>query len=284
MNKLKIYTKSKTLLINELNKHIELDFLDEKSVLLNHPDVYFHSGAINEDVVNLVMNSKKVITNSKSAKADILSKINNEINEEKISVIYPAIRASGIKPKEARKQLCEELNIDKKTRIIFFTARVLKTNGVKELFDTILSLTNDNYRVIIASDAKQIETLKFQIAKYKKIDKIIFYEDFKNIDLLYAACDIFVLPTFVKNFSISILKAMSLKSAVFVSANNSAREIVDIFSTMESPSDPNTSFKIDALLRGKDDLKLIKKQNAKSAKAFLIDKQIQLLLEVLNIT
>ena len=76
---------------------------------------------------------------------------------------------------------------------------------------------------------------------------------------------------------------MSLKSAVFVSAHNSAREIVDVFATMESPTDPNTSFKVDALLKSNDDLKLIKKQNAKISKKFSIDKQMKKLVDTLNI-
>jgi len=282
MNKLNIYSKSKTLLINELSKHVDLNFLDDKTLQNAHCDVYFHSGKIDENIASIFSRSNNIIVNSKSAKKDILNKI--EIDENKVHVIYPAIRKSSINIKEVKREFREELNILKKTRIIFFTARTLKTNGVKEFFDIIISLNNDNYKVVIASDKEQIETLKFQIGKYKLEDKVIFYEDFKSMDLLYAASDIFVLPTYVKNFSLSILKAMSFKTAVFVSSTNSARELVDIFATMESPTDPNTSFKIDALLREKDDLKLIQKSNHKVAKDFYIEKQIQRLLSILNIT
>ncbi len=282
MHKLNIYTKSKTLIINELNKYADLNFLDDKSASSINSDIYFHSGKIDSSIVSIVTRSKKVIVNSKSAKAEIVKKV--EVDHNKVYVMYPAIKKSDINVKEARKEFCEELQISKKTRIIFFTARTLKTNGVKELFDIILALSSDNYKLIIAGDKEQITTLKFQISKYKLDDKVIFYEDFKNMDLLYAVSDIFVLPTYVKNFSLSILKAMSLKTAVFVSSTNSARELVDIFATIESPRDPNTSFKIDALLREKDDLKLIKKSNQKIAKDFYIEKQIQRLLSILNIT
>jgi len=282
MNNLNIYTKSKTLLINELKKYVDLNFLDAKTAQNTNSDVYFHSGKIDENIVSIISTSKNIIVNSKSAKKEILNKI--DIDENKIHVIYPSIKKSDINIKEVKRAFREELNIPKKTRIIFFTARTLKTNGVKELFDTIMSLSNDNYKLVIASDKEQIETLKFQIAKYKLDDKIIFYEDFEDIDLLYAVSDIFVLPTYVKNFSLSILKAMSVKTVVFVSSTNSARELVDIFATMESPTDPNTSFKIDALLSEKDDLKLIQKSNYKVAKDFYIQKQIQRLLSILNIT
>lgn len=289
MSKITIYSKSKTILIKELCKHIDVEFLEEKSFASNillknkvYPDVYFHSGSLDKLAIELILNSKKIIANSNSAKKEMINK--TEVDTNKIDVVYPVIKKPTIKVKEAKKQLSDELNLDKKTKIIFFTARNLKTNGAKEFFDIILSLRNDNYKIIIAGDKDEISTLKFQIAKYKMIDKVIFYEDFKNIDLLYASCDIFILPTYVKNFSINILKAMSYKSAVFVSAYNSSREIVDIFATMSSPTDPNTSFKVDALLENIDDLKLIKKQNAKISKNFYINKQIKKLLTTLNIT
>jgi len=282
MNKLNIYSKSKTLLLNELLKLENFESLEEKNISQDNLDVYFHSGTINEIASTYIINAKTVIANSNSAKNEIIEK--TQVASEKVHVIYPAIKKPILNAKDAKKQLCEELEISKKERIIFFTARTLKTNGVKELFDIVMSLNNENFKIIIASDSEQINTLKFQIAKYKLDDKVIFYEDFKDMDLLYAACDIFVLPTYVKNFSLSILKAMSLKSAVFVSATNSSKEIVDVFSTMESPEDPNTSFKIDALLKEKADLKLIKKQNAKVAKEFYVEKQKQRVLSILNIT
>ena len=172
MHKLTIYAKSKTLLIKELYKHFDIEFLEEKSFMSKgigknaiYPDVYFHSGTLDDKVINLIQNSKQVIANSNSAKNDIVNK--TLVNEDKVTVVYPAIKLSQLKVKEAKRQLCEELDINKKTRIIFFTARNLKTNGVKELFDILMAITNDNYKVIIAGEGEQINTLKFQISKFK---------------------------------------------------------------------------------------------------------------------
>ena len=170
MTKLKIYSKSKTLLVNELKKYADVEFVDFNKTEKMELDVYFHSGSINDAAITLIQDAKKVIVNSKSARSDILSQL--KIDEDKIDVIYPAIKEPTLKPKDAKKQLCKEFNFDKKTKVIFFTARTLKTNGVKEFFDTIMCLTNDNYKIIVASDEEQITTLKFQIAKYKMDDKI----------------------------------------------------------------------------------------------------------------
>ena len=124
MVKRNIYTKSKTLIINQLKQYADLNFLDDKSVDTDTPDIYFHSGKIDKSIVSIITRSKIVIVNSKSAKAEIVKKI--EVNENKIHVIYPAIKKSDINVKEARKEFCEELKIHQKTRIIFFTARTLK--------------------------------------------------------------------------------------------------------------------------------------------------------------
>ena len=195
MNNLKIYTKSKTLLINELGKNTNLEFIDIKDIANTNLDVYFHSGSIDENTNKLVANSKKVIVNSNSARIEILDK--TDVDRKKVFIVYPAVKAPVLKAKEAKKQLCKELACAKKTRLIFFTARNLKTNGVKELFDAILALNNDNFKVIIASNKEQIETLKFQLAKFKIIDKVVFYEDFiiKSFADRRRGCGIVKWPT-----------------------------------------------------------------------------------------
>ena len=50
-----------------------------------------------------------------------------------------------------------------------------------------------------------------------------------------------------------------------------AKEIVDVFASMDSPTDSAMSFKLDAVLNGKDDLKLIKKDNRKLASEFSLE-------------
>jgi glycosyltransferase involved in cell wall biosynthesis len=73
-------------------------------------------------------------------------------------------------------------------------------------------------------------------------DKIILLEDYKNMDDLFLISDIFILPTYNQNFASSVLTAMFCKCAVFVSSNNHAREVVDIFATMDDPDDRSTAF------------------------------------------
>ncbi len=68
---------------------------------------------------------------------------------------------------------------------------------------------------------------------------------------------------------------MYCKCAVFTTRNNAAKELLDIFSTMEVPSDRSTQFKVDALLQNKADMKLIKNQNRKIAKEHTLEKNLE---------
>lgn len=114
--------------------------------------------------------------------------------------------------------------------------------------------------------------MQFQLPKYQNLqDKIILLENYKNIDDLFLASDIFLLPTYNKTFSSNILKAMYCKCVVFLSIDNDAKEVVDVFASMDSPTDPSIAFKIDAVLLDKNELKKIKKENKKLAKEFELE-------------
>lgn len=241
--------------------------------------LYFHQGALDKKSTHAILHAHATIVNSQRSKAKVLQTL-KELDEQSVEVIYPTFEPQEIDIKEAKKAFLDELQLPKKTRLILFTANNLKTAGVKEFIQTIMSLQARNFRVIIASDKQQITALKFQISKYNFDDTLILYEDFHNMDLLFAVSDIFVLPTHNTTFSTDILKAMYYKSAVFTTANSASCEVVDVFATMSDPSDASLPFKMDALLSRKEDLKLIKKQNRKIAKKFILSKALQTIARI----
>lgn len=269
-NKITISYKSTNILIEELKKQDNIKVLKKESFLAslfgkkNFPDIYFHTGNLDEKSIENIKNAKVTITNSFASMNQIIAK--TKISHEKIKVIYPSINLEYKKPKEVKIKLCEELNIDPKTKLIFFTAKNFKTSGIKEFLDICSSLSFPNFKIIIAGEKKQISTLEFQLPKYQNLqDKIILLADYKNMDDLFLASDIFLLPTYNKSFSTNVIKAMYCKCVVFLSLENDAKEIVDVFASMDSPDDPSTAFKIDAVLLDKNELKKIKKQNRKLA-------------------
>lgn len=276
MKKTSISYKSSNLLIENLKKQENIEVLKKENFISSlfgkkkYADVYFHSGNLDEKSIENIKNSKITIVNSFASMNYIIAK--TKISHEKIKVIYPSINVEYKKQKEVKIKLCEELKIDPKTKLILFTAKNFKASGVKEFLDICSSITYSDFKIIIAGEQKQISALQFQLPKYQNLqDKIILLENYKNIDDLFLASDIFLLPTYNKTFSTNILKAMYCKCVVFLSIDNDAKEVVDVFASMDSPTDPSIAFKIDAVLLDKNELKKIKKENKKLAKEFELE-------------
>lgn len=279
MNKTTISYKKTNLLIEKLKQQTNIQVLKEKgffSLLFskNHfPDIYFHSGNLDEKAIENIKNSKITVTNSFASMNEIIAK--TKISHEKIKVIYPSINVEYKNINESKVKLCEELQIDLNTKLIFFTAKNFKSSGVKEFLDICSSITYLDFKIIIAGEQKQIANLNFQLPKYSKLqNKIILLGNYSKIDDLFLASDIFLLPTYNKSFSTNIIKAMYCKCVVFLSLENDAKEIVDVFASMDSPTDPSTAFKIDAILSNESDLEMIKDQNKELASEFTIQNNL----------
>ncbi|PLY05705.1 MAG: hypothetical protein C0625_12210 [Arcobacter sp.] len=271
--------KTKNRLIEKLLEQENISLLEKRSMLgkltfkkKEFADIYFHSGQLDNEVIENIQNTKKIIVNSFTSQNQLLEEL--KIAKEKIEVIYPAINIEYKNPKEVKKNLCEKLEIDSKKKIIFFTAKNLKSSGVREFIDIVMQLNFKNMIALITGDNKQITNLKFQLSKFDLSDKLILLENYEDIDELFLAADVFILPTHTKNFASNVLKAMYCKCAVFTTANNASKEVIDVFSTMEHPEDRSMQFKIDALLQNKEDMKLIKKQNRKIAKEYTLEKAL----------
>ena len=279
MNKTTIFYKTKNILIEKLEKQSNIEVLKERNFFAKIfsakkiPDIYFHSGSLDDDSKENILNSKITIVNSFAAMNEIIAR--TKISHEKIKVIYPSIEVEYKDPKERKVKICEELQIDNESKIIFFTAKNIKSSGVKEFLDICSSLNYQNFKVIIAGNNKQIYNLRFQIPKYPNLEnRLILLEDYKNIDELFLAADIFILPTYNKSFSSNILKAMFCECVVFVTIENDVREVVDVFASMDSSTDPSIAFKIDAILLSEQDFNQIKKQNRELALEFTLENNL----------
>ncbi|AXX87628.1 glycosyltransferase, family 1 [Malaciobacter marinus] len=279
MKNITIDFKVKTKIINRLlekeniKKVKKRTFLDKLTFAKKEfADVYFHTGSIKKEDIEKIENAKKIIVNSNKQKSEL---IKQQVDKSKIEIIYPSIDAEYKKPKEVKKQFCEEFNLDTNTMFVFFTAQNFKNSGSKEFINIVNNLNFKNLKAIVAGDKKEISGLRFQLSKEGLDEKILFFTDYNDLNRLFLVADIFVLPTHTKAFAKNILRAMFFKCAVFVPSTCASSEIVDVFATMMMPSDGSTAFKIDALLGRKEDLKHIKKQNRITAQEFTIDKNLE---------
>lgn len=288
MKQTTVYYKISNTLINNLKHRDDIKILKKPSFLTKlfskkrYPDIYFHSGELDENSIEFIKNSKFVVTNSFSNLNLILAK--TKISHEKIKVIYPSVDIKYQKPKELKEKYKDRFSLTENTKIIFFTAKNFKTNGVKEFLQIVSNLSFIDFKVIIAGAKQQLAALEFTLPKYSKLEpKIILLDESKEkLDELYLISDVFLLPSYNKNIASSIIKAMFCKCVVFSTMNNDAKEIIDVYATMENPNDPSTAFKIDAILFDENELKKIKKQNRNIALEMSLDKNIEKFNDILT--
>ncbi|MGJ0318687.1 glycosyltransferase [Aliarcobacter cryaerophilus] len=288
MKQTTVYYKTSNTLINNLKHRDDIKILKKPSFLTKlfskkrYPDIYFHSGELDENSIEFIKNSKFVVTNSFSNLNLILAK--TKISHEKIKVIYPSVDIKYQKPKELKEKYKDRFSLTENTKIIFFTAKNFKTSGVKEFLQIVSNLSFIDFKVIIAGAKQQLAALEFTLPKYSKLEpKIILLDESKEkLDELYLISDVFLLPSYNKNIASSVIKAMFCKCVVFSTMNNDAKEIIDVYATMENPNDPSTAFKIDAILFDENELKKIKKQNRNIALEMSLDKNIEKFNDILT--
>ncbi|MCT7529526.1 glycosyltransferase [Aliarcobacter cryaerophilus] len=288
MKQTTVYYKISNTLINNLKHRDDIKILKKPSFLTKlfskkrYPDIYFHSGELDENSIEFIKNSKFVVTNSFSNLNLILAK--TKISHKKIKVIYPSVDIKYQKPKELKEKYKDRFSLTENTKIIFFTAKNFKTSGVKEFLQIVSNLSFIDFKVIIAGAKQQLAALEFTLPKYSKLEpKIILLDESKEkLDELYLISDIFLLPSYNKNIASSVIKAMFCKCVVFSTMNNDAKEIIDVYATMENPNDPSTAFKIDAILFDENELKKIKKQNRNIALEMSLDKNIEKFNDILT--
>lgn len=287
MSKKTIYFKSANSLINQLKKRDDIQVLKDQGFISSlfkkkvYPDIYFHSNTLDEKAIDYILNSKFTITNSFSSMNQIIAK--TKISHEKIKVIYPSVDMEYKKPKELKQSYLEEFGIQENTKLLFFTAKNFKTSGIKEFLDIASSLSYPDFKAIIAGSKQQMNVLNFILTKYPKLeDKLILLEDYKKLDDIFLISDVFILPTYNKLFASTIIKAMFSKCLVFVSLENDAKEIVDVYASMDSPTDPSTGFKVDAVLYDENELKKIKKENRKIGKEASLEANLEKIEAILT--
>ena len=288
MQKLHIEIRTKTKLIQELESIYDIEYYKEQSffekLILKDKkqiDIYFHQGVINDNAIKLIGNSSQIIVNSNNLKDTIIKKI-PYMRENKINIIYPLANISIKYNKQIKKDFRNKYNIHKDERIIYFTGKDLKISGLNKFLKIITGLDKNNFKILIDTDSSQIERLTGYVNKLNLIDKFILLENYLDKDKLFIISDIFVLPTKQKLFAPNVLRAMYLRNAVFIMRSNSASELIDSFSLILSEDDPSTSFKIDALLSNKKELKSIQQQNYKIAKNHTLSNNIKRIEEIVE--
>ncbi|MEA3315063.1 MAG: glycosyltransferase [Campylobacterota bacterium] len=280
MKKLNIAIKNKTKLTQELEKLYDISYYKELGFFSKifekeiEPDIYFHQGVLNEYAYKMIEKSDLVIVNAKQIKAQIIQKY-PELPLGKVIVLYPYYNAKLEYSKEIKTKFREHFELEKNDRVILFQAKNLNKSGIEHFFEILESLRNENFIVLVESTAKEIQRLKPKINKKELPFKVRYFEDYDQIDELFIFADIFILPTELKLFAQSVLKAIYFKNAVFITQTNYSAEFIDTFSRITDSNDRSIPFKVDALLANKDELKKIQKENHQKSLNYSLESRVE---------
>lgn len=167
--------------------------------------------------------------------------IKNAIVNETNSFVLGTGSISGVDSKrfvpnyETKKEIREELGIDKDEVVFMFLGRMNRDKGIPELAEAfnIISKENNNVRLLfVGGDEENMTSLVKKLVH--AIDKVIFYGVTAEPERILQACDVFCLPSHREGFGTSIIEASLLEKPIICS---------DTYGLMETIIDNKTGIR-----------------------------------------
>ncbi|MBF0344882.1 MAG: glycosyltransferase family 4 protein [Nitrospirae bacterium] len=166
-----------------------------------------------------------IIANSNMVKSHIME--HYSISADKIAVLYNGVDLERFKP--INRSLWErwvrnEYVIPADCPILLFVGSGFERKGLKTAISALAQL-NGQFRLIIAGagGTSRYKTLARDLGV---TDMVIFAGPQTYVERLYAASDVFVLPTLYDPFSNATLEALASGIPVVTTKNNGAAEII----------------------------------------------------------
>lgn len=185
-------------------------------------------------------NTKIVIANSERGKEEIIRHYN--FPPERIRVILNAVDSTRFHPdnrKKYRKAVRARLGIAEDESAMLFLGSGFERKGLKFAIEA-LSMMHDPKIKLIVAGRDYSRRYKRQARMLGVIDNVLFCGPTKESEKLYAAADVFVLPTVYDPFSNACLEAMASGVPVVTSKINGVSELIEDGITgvcVEDPSD-----------------------------------------------
>ncbi|MCC6347211.1 MAG: glycosyltransferase family 4 protein, partial [Nitrospirales bacterium] len=168
----------------------------------------------------------RIVANSGMVKGQIIRHYG--VREEKITVLHNGVDLERFTPgnrERWRGEVRERLGLREGEKTVLFVGSGFRRKGLGTLLEAFALLQEPHRRLLVAGKG-ETEAYR-ELAKERGISgRVVFLGPYREIEGLYAASDLFVLPTLYDPFSNATLEAMASGLPVITSRNNGAAEII----------------------------------------------------------
>lgn len=212
----------------------------------------------------------KIIAVSEFTKTRIIS--NYKVPSKKIEVIYNGIDPTGyIFTKEELEQTKRQFNLDEKP-VILFVGRV---DDPRKGLDSLLKafekvLREIDAKLIVVGKGDQTEA-KYLAKSLKILKNVVFTGFIDDITLkkYYVLSDVYVCPSRLEGFGLTILEAMAAGKPVIATDVGAIPEIIGEAGVLVEPENPEALARaIIDLLRDEQKMKMLQQKALSRAKKF----------------
>ena len=201
-------------------------------------------------------NFKKIIANSQFVKNQILNRYN--LSPEQVEVVYSGSDCKRFTPDNRvkhRGKIREQFGINCDDFLILFVGNDFMRKGLDILLKAVFHLLKvcPHLKALIVGKDRHEKKFKNLALSLGIENKTIFAGHYSDTPSLYAAADIFVLPSRFDPFPNVVLEAMASGLPVIVTEMSGAFEIVDGCGlVVKNPeSETELASKLEALMDGK---------------------------------
>lgn len=185
-------------------------------------------------------NTKIIIANSQRGKEEIIRHYG--FPSDRICILYNGVDSTSFHPdnrQKFRKAVRDQIGLAEDDKIMLFLGSGFERKGLRFAIEALCKMNDPKIKLIVVGRDNP-RKFKKQVIRLGVIDKVIFYGSTEEPERLYAAADIFVLPTIYEPFSNACLEAMASGLPVVTSKINGVSELIEDGITgvcVEDPSD-----------------------------------------------
>ena len=168
---------------------------------------------------------KKIIAISEMVKRDILK--HYQLPEDRVEVVYNGVRLDRFHPDNRnrfRSEMRERFKISDGEVVVLFVGSGFERKGLEYLVKAVQYLERKNWRLVLVGKGNWERYLSFASKENQR--KIIYLDPIDAIEKLYAAADLFVLPSIYEPFGNANLQALASGLPIITSRNCGAAEII----------------------------------------------------------